>query len=210
MEYKDFVKWCVNQYLQIVDQFKGRIYHKHLSYAPYLVNRERLEKAVFMTALYNGAPFTDLDRIDEILNVSYEQVKGNWKAENMTCMNLSRFPVSRNTPYQIFFMTLLVVEDDLYYSGDRDTVNWIRDSMAALPVCWEQGIPGKGLCGSTEENLARLQTLLRNYRDYFYPVESQLGRRFCVDYMRICNFYEYYWNLAQYGIENRDVLKKLR
>lgn len=210
MEYREFVQWCANQYLQITDRFKGRIYSASGSYAPYLVERKRLEKAVYLTALFNGISLRDFTRIEETLNVSYEQIHGTWKGEKKICMNLSRYPVYQDIPYQVFFLTLLVLEDELYYTDKKEKYGWIERYMVDLPILWESGEQLKPLSVDENENMKCLQEMLRDYSDFFYPVDAPLGRRFCMDYMRICNFYEYYWCLAEYGVENGDVLKKLK
>lgn len=131
---------------------------------------------------------------------SYEKIKGTWKGENKECVNTTRLYVNESFSGELFFLQLMIMLDDLYYGGDFENNTWIEQYMIDLPVNRELGIKGDGQKVNAKNFLSKFTKIIDKGKDIFYMrdefgIESQW-----FDYMKIYNFYEYYWYLAEYEI----------
>ena len=136
----------------------------------------------------------------ETPKASYEKIKGTWKGENKECVNTTRLYVNESFSGELFFLQLMIMLDDLYYGGDFENNTWIEQYMIDLPVNREIGIKGDGQKVNAKNFLSKFTKIIDKGKDIFYMrdefgIESQW-----FDYMKIYNFYEYYWYLAEYEI----------
>lgn len=208
MEYMNFIHWCINQYIVIANRVKNSIYRKNAQYTPALLDITLAQKGIFLTALINDSPLVREDKglvYDQIkrgLEASYEKIKGTWKGENKDCINTSRLYVDESFSGDLFFLQLMIVLDDLYYGGDFENNTWVEQYMIDLPVDRELGVKGDGQKVNAKNFLSKFTKIVDKEKDIFYMrdefgVESQW-----FDYMKIYNFYEYYWYLAEYEMDD--------
>ena len=208
MEYMNFIHWCINQYIVIANRVKNSIYRKNAQYTPALLDITLAQKGIFLTALINDSPLVREDKglvYDQIkrgVEASYEKIKGTWKGENKDCINTSRLYVDESFSGDLFFLQLMIVLDDLYYGGDFENNTWVEQYMIDLPVDRELGVKGDGQKVNAKNFLSKFTKIVDKEKDIFYMrdefgVESQW-----FDYMKIYNFYEYYWYLAEYEMDD--------
>ena len=208
MEYMNFIHWCINQYIVIANRVKNSIYRKNAQYTPALLDITLAQKGIFLTALINDSPLVREDKglvYDQIkrgLEASYEKIKGTWKGENKDCINTSRLYVDESFSGDLFFLQLMIVLDDLYYGGDFENNTWVEQYMIDLPVDRELGVKGDGQKVNAKNFLSKFTKIIDKEKDIFYMrdefgIESQW-----FDYMKIYNFYEYYWYLAEYEMDD--------
>lgn len=206
MEYMNFIHWCINQYVVMANRVKGSIYRKNAQYTPALLDITLAQKCIFLTALINDLPLvrgdkgTVYDQTKQGLTASYEKIKGTWKGENKDCINTTRLYINESFSGELFFLQLMIVLDDLYYGGDFENNTWIEQYMIDLPVDRELGVKGDGQKVNAKNFLSIFTKIIDKEKDIFYMrdefgVESQW-----FDYMKIYNFYEYYWYLAEYEL----------
>lgn len=204
MEYMNFIHWCINQYIVMANCVKNRIYRKNGQYTPALLDITLAQKCIFLTAMINDLPFVRGDKrivyaqIKQGLIASYEKIKGTWKGENKECINTSRLYLGESFSGDLFFLQLMIVADDLYYSEDFENYTWVEQNMIDLPVDRELGVNNAGKRINAKNSLSNLKKIIDKEKDIFYMrdefgVESQW-----FDYMKIYNFYEHYWYLAEY------------
>lgn len=204
MEYMNFIHWCVNQYIVMANCVKNSIYRKNAQYTPALLDITLAQKCIFLTAMINDLPFVRGDKrivyaqIKQGLIASYEKIKGTWKGENKECINTSRLYLGKSFLGDLFFLQLMIVADDLYYSEDFENYTWVEQNMIDLPVDRELGVNNAGKRINAKNSLSNLKKIIDKGKDIFYMrdefgVESQW-----FDYMKIYNFYEHYWYLAEY------------
>lgn len=204
MEYMNFIHWCINQYIVMANCVKNRIYRKNGQYTPALLDITLAQKCIFLTAMINDLPFVRGDKrivyaqIKQGLIASYEKIKGTWKGENKECINTSRLYLGESFSGDLFFLQLMIVADDLYYSEDFENYTWVEQNMIDLPVDRELGVNNAGKRINAKNSLSNLKKIIDKGKDIFYMrdefgVESQW-----FDYMKIYNFYEHYWYLAEY------------
>ena len=183
---------------------KNRIYRKNGQYTPALLDITLAQKCIFLTAMINDLPFVRGDKrivyaqIKQGLIASYEKIKGTWKGENKECINTSRLYLGESFSGDLFFLQLMIVADDLYYSEDFENYTWVEQNMIDLPVDRELGVNNAGKRINAKNSLSNLKKIIDKEKDIFYMrdefgVESQW-----FDYMKIYNFYEHYWYLAEY------------
>lgn len=206
MEYMNFIHWCINQYVVMANRVKSSIYRKNAQYTPALLDITLAQKCIFLTALINDLPLvrgdkgTVYDQTKQGLTASYEKIKGTWKGENKDCINTTRLYINESFSGELFFLQLMIVLDDLYYGGDFENNTWIEQYMIDLPVDRELGVKGDGQKVNAKNFLSIFTKIIDKEKDIFYMrdefgVESQW-----FDYMKIYNFYEYYWYLAEYEL----------
>ena len=226
MEYMNFIHWCINQYIVMANRVKNSIYRKNGQYTPALLDITLAQKCIFLTALINDLPLVRgdngivYDQINQGLIASYEKIKGTWKGKNKECINTSRLYVRESFSGDLFFLQLMIAADDLYYGGDLENNTWVEQNMIDLPVDRELslnrharlkdgykrgglvdrelGENGGGKRISAKDFLSKFIKIIDKEKDIFYMrdefgVESQW-----FDYMKIYNFYEHYWYLAEY------------
>lgn len=208
MEYMNFIHWCINQYIVMANRVKNSIYRKNAQYTPALLDITLAQKCIFLTALINDLPLVRggkggvYDQIKRGLEASYEKIKGTWKGENKDCINTTRLYVNESFSGDLFFLQLMIVLDDLYYGGDFENNTWVEQYMIDLPVDRGLGVKGDGQKVNAKNFLSKFTKIIDKEKDIFYMrdefgVESQW-----FDYMKIYNFYEYYWYLAEYETDD--------
>lgn len=203
----NFIHWCINQYIVMANRVKNSIYRKNAQYTPALLDITLVQKCIFLTALINDFPFVREDKrviYDQIkrgVEASYEKIKGTWKGENKYCINASRLYVDGKFSGDLFFLQLMIVLDDLYYDGDIEKSRWVKKNMIDLPV--DRELLGKivGQKVNAKDFLRNFNKIVEKEKDIFcmqdeFGVEIQW-----FDYMKIYNFYEYYWYLAEYEFD---------
>ena len=194
MEYMNFIHWCINQYIVMANCVKNRIYRKNGQYTPALLDITLAQKCIFLTAMINDLPFVRGDKrivyaqIKQGLIASYEKIKGTWKGENKECINTSRLYLGESFSGDLFFLQLMIVADDLYYSEDFENYTWVEQNMIDLPVDRELGVNNAGKRINAKNSLSNLKKIIDKGKDIFYMrdefgVESQW-----FDYMKIYNF----------------------
>lgn len=204
MECMNFIHWCINQYVAMANRVKNSIYRKDAQYTPALLDITLAQKCIFLTALINDLPLVRgdkgmvYDQIKQGLAASYEKIKGTWKGENKDCINTTRLYINESFSGELFFLQLMIAADDLYYSEDFENYTWVEQNMIDLPVDRELGVNNAGKRINAKNSLSNLKKIIDKEKDIFYMrdefgVESQW-----FDYMKIYNFYEYYWYLAEY------------
>lgn len=204
MECMNFIHWCINQYVAMANRVKNSIYRKDAQYTPALLDITLAQKCIFLTALINDLPLVRgdkgmvYDQIKQGLAASYEKIKGTWKGENKDCINTTRLYINESFSGELFFLQLMIVADDLYYSEDFENYTWVEQNMIDLPVDRELGVNNAGKRINAKNSLSNLKKIIDKEKDIFYMrdefgVESQW-----FDYMKIYNFYEHYWYLAEY------------
>ena len=204
MEYMNFIHWCVNQYIVMANRVKNSIYRKNGQYTPALLDITLAQKCIFLTALINDLPLvrgdkgTVYDQIKQGLAASYEKIKGTWKGENKDCINTTRLYISESFSGELFFLQLMIVLDDLYYGGDFEKNTWIEQYMIDLPVDRELGVTGDGQKVNAKNFLSKFTKIIDKEKDIFYMRDEFGTESQWFDYMKIYNFYEYYWYLAEY------------
>ena len=204
MEYMNFIHWCINQYVVMANRVKSSIYRKNAQYTPALLDITLAQKCIFLTALINDLPLLRGDKeivYDQIkcgLEASYEKIKGTWKGENKECVNTTRLYVNESFSGELFFLQLMIMLDDLYYGGDFENNTWIEQYMIDLPVNRELGVKGDGQKVNAKNFLSKFTKIIDKGKDIFYMRDEFGVERQWFDYMKIYNFYEYYWYLAEY------------
>ena len=204
MECMNFIHWCINQYVAMANRVKNSIYRKDAQYTPALLDITLAQKCIFLTALINDLPLVRgdkgmvYDQIKQGLAASYEKIKGTWKGENKDCINTTRLYINESFSGELFFLQLMIAADDLYYSEDFENYTWVEQNMIDLPVDRELGVNNAGKRINAKNSLSNLKKIIDKEKDIFYMrdefgVESQW-----FDYMKIYNFYEHYWYLAEY------------
>ena len=204
MECMNFIHWCINQYVAMANRVKNSIYRKDAPYTPALLDITLAQKCIFLTALINDLPLVRgdkgmvYDQIKQGLAASYEKIKGTWKGENKDCINTTRLYINESFSGELFFLQLMIAADDLYYSEDFENYTWVEQNMIDLPVDRELGVNNAGKRINAKNSLSNLKKIIDKEKDIFYMrdefgVESQW-----FDYMKIYNFYEHYWYLAEY------------
>ena len=208
MEYMNFIHWCINQYIVMANCVKNSIYRKNAQYTPALLDITLAQKCIFLTALINDLPLVRgdkgivYDQIKQGLVASYEKIKGTWKGKNKDCINTSRFYVGESFSGDLFFLQLMIAVDDLYYGGDLENNTWVEQYMLDLPVDRELGVNRHREKINAKNFLSKFTKIIDKEKDIFYMrdefgVESQW-----FDYMKIYNFYEHYWYLAEYETDD--------
>ena len=204
MEYMNFIHWCINQYVVMANRVKSSIYRKNAQYTPALLDITLAQKCIFLTALINDLPFvrgdkeTVYDQIMQGLAASYEKIKGTWKGDNKDCINTTRLYINESFSGELFFLQLMIVLDDLYYGGDFEKNTWIEQYMIDLPVDRELGVTGDGQKVNAKNFLSKFTKIIDKEKDIFYMRDEFGTESQWFDYMKIYNFYEYYWYLAEY------------
>ena len=206
MEYMNFIHWCINQYVAMANRVKNSIYRKDAQYTPALLDITLAQKCIFLTALINDLPLLRggkevvYDQIKHGLEASYEKIKGTWKGKNKECVNTTRLYVDESFSGELFFLQLMIMLDDLYYGGDFENNTWIEQYMIDLPVNRELGVKGDGQKVNAKNFLSKFTKIIDKGKDIFYMRDEFGVERQWFDYMKIYNFYEYYWYLAEYEL----------
>ena len=206
MEYMNFIHWCINQYVVMANRVKSSIYRKNAQYTPALLDITLAQKCIFLTALINDLPLLRggkevvYDQIKHGLEASYEKIKGTWKGKNKECVNTTRLYVDESFSGELFFLQLMIMLDDLYYGGDFENNTWIEQYMIDLPVNRELGVKGDGQKVNAKNFLSKFTKIIDKGKDIFYMRDEFGVERQWFDYMKIYNFYEYYWYLAEYEL----------
>lgn len=203
MEYMNFIHWCINQYIMMTDRVKHTIYRKNAQYTPALLDITLAQKCIFLTALINNVPFMRegkeeiYEQIKRGLEASYEKIKGTWKKQSKDCINTARLYVDENFSGDLFFLQLMIAADDLYYSGDAQ-IEWVEKNMINLPIERELGRNRLEQEVNAEDFLGKFANIIDKEKTIFYMRDEFGTERQWFDYMKIYNFYEYYWYLAEY------------
>lgn len=206
MEYMNFIHWCINQYIGMANLVKNSIYKKNSQYTPALLDITLAQKCIFLTALINDLPLVQgdkgvvYDQIKRGLDASYEKIKGTWKGQSKECINTARLYMDESFSGDLFFLQLMIASDDLYYGGDLGNNIWVELNMIDLPVDRELGVKRAGQEVDAKDFLSKFTKIIDKEKNIFYMrdefgVESQW-----FDYMKIYNFYEYYWYLAEHEL----------
>ena len=202
MEYMNFIHWCINQYIMMTDRVKHTIYRKNAQYTPALLDITLAQKCIFLTALINNVPFMRegkeeiYEQIKRGLEASYEKIKGTWKKQSKDCINTARLYVDENFSGDLFFLQLMIAADDLYYSGDAQ-IEWVEKNMINLPIERELGRNRLEQEVNAEDFLGKFANIIDKEKTIFYMRDEFGTERQWFDYMKIYNFYEYYWYLAE-------------
>lgn len=208
MEYMNFIHWCVNQYIVMANCVKNSIYRKNAQYTPALLDITLAQKCIFLTALINNLPLVRedkkivYDQIKQGLVASYEKIKGTWKGKNKDCINTSRLYVGESFSGDLFFLQLMIAADDLYYGGDLENNTWVEQYMLDLPVDRELGVNRHREKINAKNFLSKFTKIIDKEKDIFYMRDEFDVENQWFDYMKIYNFYEYYWYLAEYETDD--------
>ena len=208
MEYMNFIHWCVNQYIVMANCVKNSIYRKNAQYTPALLDITLAQKCIFLTALINNLPLVRedkkivYDQIKQGLVASYEKIKGTWKGKNKDCINTSRLYVGESFSGDLFFLQLMIAADDLYYGGALETNTWVEQYMLDLPVDRELGVNRHREKINAKNFLSKFTKIIDKEKDIFYMRDEFDVENQWFDYMKIYNFYEYYWYLAEYETDD--------
>lgn len=208
MEYMNFIHWCVNQYIVMANCVKNSIYRKNGQYTPALLDITLAQKCIFLTALINDLPFVRgdkgivYDQINQGLIASYEKIKGTWKGKNKECINTSRLYVGESFSGDLFFLQLMIAADDLYYGGDLENNTWVEQNMINLPVERELSLNRHREKINAKNFLSKFTKIIDKEKDIFYMRDEFDVENQWFDYMKIYNFYEYYWYLAEYETDD--------
>ena len=208
MEYMNFIHWCVNQYIVMANCVKNSIYRKNAQYTPALLDITLAQKCIFLTALINNLPLVRedkrivYDQIKQGLVASYEKIKGTWKGKNKDCINTSRLYVGESFSGDLFFLQLMIAADDLYYGGDLENNTWVEQNMINLPVERELSLNRHREKINAKNFLSKFTKIIDKEKDIFYMRDEFDVENQWFDYMKIYNFYEYYWYLAEYETDD--------
>ena len=208
MEYMNFIHWCVNQYIVMANCVKNSIYRKNAQYTPALLDITLAQKCIFLTALINNLPLVRedkkivYDQIKQGLVASYEKIKGTWKGKNKDCNNTSRLYVGESFSGDLFFLQLMIAADDLYYGGDLENNTWVEQNMINLPVERELSLNRHREKINAKNFLSKFTKIIDKEKDIFYMRDEFDVENQWFDYMKIYNFYEYYWYLAEYETDD--------
>ena len=187
----------------MTDRVKHTIYRKNAQYTPALLDITLAQKCIFLTALINNVPFMRegkeeiYEQIKRGLEASYEKIKGTWKKQSKDCINTARLYVDENFSGDLFFLQLMIAADDLYYSGDAQ-IEWVEKNMINLPIERELGRNRLEQEVNAEDFLGKFANIIDKEKTIFYMRDEFGTERQWFDYMKIYNFYEYYWYLAEY------------
>lgn len=204
----NFIHWCVNQYIVMANCVKNSIYRKNAQYTPALLDITLAQKCIFLTALINNLPLVRedkkivYDQIKQGLVASYEKIKGTWKGKNKDCINTSRLYVGESFSGDLFFLQLMIAADDLYYGGDLENNTWVEQYMLDLPVDRELGVNRHREKINAKNFLSKFTKIIDKEKDIFYMRDEFDVENQWFDYMKIYNFYEYYWYLAEYETDD--------
>lgn len=207
MEYMDFIHWCINQYIIMTNRVKNSIYRKNAQYTPALLDITLAQECIFLTALVNDFSFVRENKKEVYnqigcgLEASYEKITGTWKNKKKACINTAKIYVDETFSGDLFFLQLMIAQDDLYYGNDQQN-EWIKQNMIDLPV--EREVNGKKFQGevNAQDFLDKFAQIINRERTIFYMRDEFGTETQWFDYMKIYNFYEHYWYLAQYDVED--------
>ena len=187
---------------------KNSIYRKNAQYTPALLDITLAQKCIFLTALINNLPLVRedkkivYDQIKQGLVASYEKIKGTWKGKNKDCINTSRLYVGESFSGDLFFLQLMIAADDLYYGGDLENNTWVEQNMINLPVERELSLNRHREKINAKNFLSKFTKIIDKEKDIFYMRDEFDVENQWFDYMKIYNFYEYYWYLAEYETDD--------
>ena len=212
MEVKIFVQWCVNQYLDLIQIFKNSIYEKDSNFQPGLVERNRLAKLIYLTALLNeyeeiiGNSGNALEQIRNILDSFYETVQGRWNGKIEKHTNLWKYHVEKEFEYDCFFLQLFILELFLRRLGDINYIDWIEKYLINVPLQYETNYDEENdyiiSLSDVDDGLNRLSRLMEENTYIFEPSDKNIYR---VDYLKIYFFYEKYFFMNKYKVKKGEL-----
>ncbi len=212
MEVKIFVQWCVNQYLDLIQIFKNSIYEKDSNFQPGLVERNRLAKLIYLTALLNeyeeiiGNSGNALEQIRNILDSFYETVQGRWNGKIEKHTNLWKYQVEKEFEYDCFFLQLFILELFLRRLGDINNIDWIEKYLINVPLQYEANYDEENdyiiSLSDVDDGLNRLSRLMEENTYIFEPSDKNIYR---VDYLKIYFFYEKYFFMNKYKVKKGEL-----
>ena len=212
MEVKIFVQWCVNQYLDLIQIFKNFIYEKDSNFQPGLVERNRLAKLIYLTALLNeyeeiiGNSGNALEQIRNILDSFYETVQGRWNGKIEKHTNLWKYQVEKEFEYDCFFLQLFILELFLRRLGDINNIDWIEKYLINVPLQYEANYDEENdyiiSLSDVDDGLNRLSRLMEENTYIFEPSDKNIYR---VDYLKIYFFYEKYFFMNKYKVKKGEL-----
>lgn len=212
MELRIFVQWCVNQYLNQIDIFKKAIYEKDGHFQPGLIERERLVKLIYLTALYNGAEIISdgyndiLKQIEVTVESLYEKIYGTWRGRPAIHINMWRYQIDKDYEYDCFFFMLFILELFLRREENAEEEEWIEESLLNIPLQCELNYPeGSDYSkneAKIEKELERLIELLKENHYIFEPADKNSYR---VDYLNVYSFYQKYFFMNKYKMRKNEL-----
>ena len=96
----------------------------------------------------------------------------------------------------------MIAADDLYYGGDLENNTWVEQNMINLPVERELSLNRHREKINAKNFLSKFTKIIDKEKDIFYMRDEFDVENQWFDYMKIYNFYEYYWYLAEYETDD--------